>query len=87
LAGVKTPLARAFLAIGSAVCEEDFMAKGRTLARLGLGGVGRAQLQALLAEGFKWARVRPLPASVPDAWRAALRWCLPTRVIACRSST
>jgi opine dehydrogenase len=53
LAGVQTPLARAFLAVGSAVCEEDFMAKGRTLASLGLGGLGRAQLQALLAEGFK----------------------------------
>ena len=30
-AGVPTPLARAFLAIGSAVCGEDFMATGRTL--------------------------------------------------------
>ena len=35
LAGVRTPLARAFLAIGSAVCGEDFMQSGRTLASLG----------------------------------------------------
>jgi opine dehydrogenase len=53
LAGVATPLVRAFLAIGSAVCGEDFLARGRTLASLGLGHLDRAGLQALLAEGFK----------------------------------
>jgi opine dehydrogenase len=53
LAGVETPLARGFLAIGSAVCATDFLAKGRTLASLELGGVGRADLQTLLVEGFK----------------------------------
>jgi opine dehydrogenase len=53
LSGVRTPLARAFLAIGSAVCGADFLANGRTLANLGLTGVGRAELQALLAEGCK----------------------------------
>lgn len=53
LARVRTPLARAFLAIGSAVCATDFLAQGRTLASLGLDGIGRAQLQTLLAEGFK----------------------------------
>ena len=31
LAGVPTPLARAFLSIGGAVCGEDFMQTGRTL--------------------------------------------------------
>jgi opine dehydrogenase len=50
---VRTPLARAFLAIGSAVCGMDFLANGRTLANLGLAGVGRAELQALLAEVCK----------------------------------
>ena len=42
LAGVPTPLARAFLAIGGAVCGEDFMPTGRTLARLGLGSISIA---------------------------------------------
>lgn len=53
LAGVATPLVRAFLAIGSAVCEEDFMTSGRTLAGLGLGRLDAAGLKALLAEGFR----------------------------------
>jgi opine dehydrogenase len=52
LAGVATPLARAFLAIGGAICGEDFVRDGRTLASLGLGGFGRAELQSLLREGF-----------------------------------
>jgi len=52
LAGVPTPLARAFLAIGSAICGEDLAAKGRTLASLGLGHLDAAGLQALLAQGF-----------------------------------
>ena len=53
LAGVATPLARAFLAIGGAICGEDFVTSGRTLASLGLGSLDRAQLQTLLREGFK----------------------------------
>ena len=52
LAGVATPLARSFLAIGGAICGEDFTAAGRTLARIGLGGLHRAELQTLLREGF-----------------------------------
>jgi opine dehydrogenase len=52
LAGVATPLARSFLSIGGAVCGEDFMATGRTLASLGFGGLHRAELQTLLREGF-----------------------------------
>jgi opine dehydrogenase len=53
LAGVPTPLARAFLAIGGAICGEDFLASGRTLTSLGLRDLNRAQLQQLLSEGFK----------------------------------
>ncbi len=53
LARVETPLVQAFLAIGSAICGEDFAGTGRTLASLGLGHLDRAGLQALLAEGFK----------------------------------
>jgi len=53
LAGVATPLAKAFLAIGGAICGEDFMKSGRTLASLGLGQLDRDQLQTLLREGFQ----------------------------------
>jgi opine dehydrogenase len=53
LVGVSTPLARSFLAIGGAICGEDFMRDGRTLASLGLGGLDRDQLQILLREGFQ----------------------------------
>jgi opine dehydrogenase len=52
LAGIETPLAESFLAIGGAICGEDFMGHGRTLASLGLGGLDRGQLQTLLREGF-----------------------------------
>jgi opine dehydrogenase len=52
LAGVATPLARSFLAIGGAICGEDFVTHGRTLASLGLGGLDRDGLQNLLREGF-----------------------------------
>jgi opine dehydrogenase len=53
LAGVATPLAKAFLAIGGAICGEDFVKHGRTLSSLGLGKLGRAELQTLLLEGFE----------------------------------
>jgi opine dehydrogenase len=52
LAGVATPLAKAFLIIGGAICGEDFMNRGRTLASLGLGDLDRERLQTLLREGF-----------------------------------
>ena len=52
LAGVPTPLARAFLAVGSAICGEDFWRAGRTLENLGLGGMDRGALQRLLQAGF-----------------------------------
>jgi opine dehydrogenase len=52
LAGVATPLARAFLSIGGAICGEDFSKGGRSLASLGLGSLHRAELQTLLREGF-----------------------------------
>jgi opine dehydrogenase len=52
LAGVETPLAKAFLAIGGAICGEDFVEGGRTLASLGLGQLDRDELQTLLREGF-----------------------------------
>jgi opine dehydrogenase len=53
LAGIATPLAEAFLAIGSAICGNDFRKNGRTLATLGLGDFDRQQLQTLLRKGFE----------------------------------
>jgi len=52
LAGVRTPLAKAFLAIGGVICSENFAQGGRTLETLGLGGLHKAELQTLLREGF-----------------------------------
>ena len=52
LAGVAAPLAKAFLAVGGAICGEDFIRGGRTLETLGLGKLHRAELQTLLREGF-----------------------------------
>jgi len=52
LAGVPTPLAGAFLAIGGAICQEDFMQTGRTLKTLGLDGLDSAALQRLLQDGI-----------------------------------
>jgi opine dehydrogenase len=53
LAGVAMPLAHAFMSIGSAICGEDFMRTGRTLAGLGFGELDRHALQALLRTGFQ----------------------------------
>jgi opine dehydrogenase len=53
LAGVATPLIDAFLAIGGAVCAEDFRRTGRSLASLGLGDFDRMALQKLLREGLR----------------------------------
>jgi opine dehydrogenase len=52
LAGVATPLAKSFLSIGGAICGEEFMKNGRTLASLGLGRLDRDGLQTLLRKGF-----------------------------------
>jgi opine dehydrogenase len=52
LAGVETALAKSFLAIGGAICGEDFVEGGRTLASLGFGDLDRDGLRALLREGF-----------------------------------
>lgn len=51
LAGVAVRLAPAFLAIGGAVCGEDFQ-PARTLESVGLGGRDRVAVQALLRDGF-----------------------------------
>jgi len=52
LAGVPMPLAQGFLQIGGAVCGEDFLATGRTLENLGLGGFDLPRLKAVLNDGL-----------------------------------
>ena len=52
LVGVATPLALAFLSIGSAICEGNFLTSGRTLGSLGLGHLDRRALTELLRVGF-----------------------------------
>lgn len=52
-AGVDAGVARGLLAIGSAICGGDFERSGpRTLERLGLAGLSRADMQKLLRDGL-----------------------------------
>jgi opine dehydrogenase len=53
LVGVAVPLINAFLALGSAICAQDFKRSGRSLAGLGLGDLSLPDLKALLAGGFR----------------------------------
>ena len=50
-AGVSCPVARGLLALGSAVCGEDFRATGRTLEGLSLAGLSRTGMATLLEDG------------------------------------
>ena len=51
-AGVATPVASGLLALGGAICGEDFNSTGRTLERLGLDAYSREQLTGVLQNGF-----------------------------------
>ena len=51
-AGVPCPLAKSFLAIGSAIVGRDLRRTGRTLEALGLARLSRAEMQALLEDGL-----------------------------------
>jgi opine dehydrogenase len=53
LVNVPTPLANAFLSIGSAITSEDFRTTGRTRQTLGIAGLSLQELQTLLDGGFK----------------------------------
>ena len=50
-AGVPCPVAKGLLALGGAICGEDFLETGRTLGGLGLGALDRDAMTALLEEG------------------------------------
>ncbi|MEZ5593570.1 MAG: NAD/NADP octopine/nopaline dehydrogenase family protein [Gammaproteobacteria bacterium] len=51
-AGVDCPVAQGLLALGSAVCGENFRASGRTLENLCLADYSRAQMNQMLTEGL-----------------------------------
>ncbi|WP_236247448.1 NAD/NADP-dependent octopine/nopaline dehydrogenase family protein [Pseudomonas tohonis] len=51
-AGVPMPVAQGLLSIASAVAGFDLYAEGRTLERLGLAGLSRAEMVELLREGI-----------------------------------
>jgi len=50
-AGVPAPTATGLLALGSAICGEDFRRTGRTMEALGLSELAPAVLQAMLRDG------------------------------------
>lgn len=52
LAGVETPLASGFLAVGSVITGIDFAVDGRPLAKVGLDGMNRDEVQTFLREGY-----------------------------------
>lgn len=47
-AGVPAPTATGLLAVASAICDDDFRKTGRTLEQMGLAGMERDALQAML---------------------------------------
>lgn len=49
---VPAPTATGLLAIGSAVCDDDFRRTGRTLENLGLSNLNRSAMSALLENGI-----------------------------------
>lgn len=51
-AGIPAPTATGSLAIGSAVCDDDFRKTGRTLESLGLASLDRTAMTRLLEEGI-----------------------------------
>jgi opine dehydrogenase len=54
LAGVPTPLMRGLVDLAGALVGRDYWATGRTLAALGVGGMGLAQLAEYIAEGDEY---------------------------------
>lgn len=52
-AGVPTPVAQGLLSLASAVTGEDLYARGRTLERLGLDTLSRAEMMGLLSRGLE----------------------------------
>lgn len=53
LANVGVPIAEGLMAIGGAICGEDFTRTGRPLAAVGLDGLSRERIRDILARGFE----------------------------------
>jgi hypothetical protein len=52
---VACPVLDAVITLGSIVCQDDFLNKGRNLNRLGMGEANPAEIRRVSTEGF-WAR-------------------------------
>lgn len=52
LAGIDVPVARGLMAVGGAICGEDFANEGRPLSRVGLGGLDRPAITSFLQHGY-----------------------------------
>lgn len=52
LAGIEVPVARGLMALGGAICGEDFATQGRPLSRVGLGGLDRPSIARFLQHGY-----------------------------------
>jgi len=53
-AGVPTPAIDALIAVVRSMTGKDFAAEARTLGRLGLSGMGAAEIRRVMDEGFDW---------------------------------
>jgi opine dehydrogenase len=51
--GVPTPAIDAVIVIAQCMAGKDFAANARTLDRLGLAGMGAAQIRQVMEEGFQ----------------------------------
>jgi opine dehydrogenase len=51
-AGVPAPTAEGLLQLGGVAAGQDFLSTGRTLARLGLDGLSKAEMAALMERGL-----------------------------------
>ncbi|MGD9923527.1 MAG: NAD/NADP octopine/nopaline dehydrogenase family protein [Variibacter sp.] len=52
MAGIEMPTSQSLIQITSAMWQRDFISEGRTVDRLGLGGLDRAALNRVITEGF-----------------------------------
>ena len=52
--GIPAPVASGLLALGSAICDEDFQQTGRSLQSLGLAELEQPQMRALMQQGVQF---------------------------------
>ncbi|MBW1802591.1 MAG: hypothetical protein JRJ85_17890 [Deltaproteobacteria bacterium] len=49
---VPTPFTRALMTVASAINQTDYLQEGRTIEKLGLGGLTVDEINRFLAEGY-----------------------------------